>query len=227
MGVAALLSPEPRPARTRALLVAVVALNAVDLLLTYERTFWVATLLALAVLALRSAPRQRMRALIVGPALLAVVVAGFAAVAPRDVAAARERLLSLGQYDRDLSVRFRVTESQAVMSEVESRTLGGSGLGATIVWGRAYEGVRPTVESFAHNGYLWLAWKLGVPAAALLVLLLGAASLLRGPPGALRNGAQASLLLLLVASFTFPAFNALAITAAMGVLVAVSTEGPS
>jgi O-antigen/teichoic acid export membrane protein len=220
MGVAALLSDELRSARARALVVVVVALNAIDLLLTYERTFWVATLLALVVLALRSAPRQRMRALIAGPALVTIAVAGLAIVAPRDVAAARERLVSLGQYDSDLSVRFRLTESRNVMSAIEGRTLTGSGLGATIVWGRAYEGVRPTVESFAHNGYLWLAWKLGIPAAALLVLLLGAAALLRGPPGA-----QAALLLLLVASVTFPAFNALGITASMGVLLALSTEG--
>jgi O-antigen ligase len=154
-------------------------------------------------------------------------VAGLAIVAPRDVAAARERLVSLSQYDSDLSVRFRVTETRNVMSAIEGRTLTGSGLGATIVWGRAYEGVRPTVESFAHNGYLWLTWKLGVPAAALLVLLLCAAVLLRGPPVPLRAGAQAALLLLLVASVTFPAFNALGITASMGVLLALCTEvGP-
>ena len=219
MGVAALLSDELRSARARALVVVVVALNTIDLLLTYERTFWVATLLAIVVLGLRSAPRQRTRVLVVGPALLAIAIAGLAAVAPRDVAAARERLVSLGQYDSDLSVRFRLTESRNVMSAIEGRALTGSGLGATIVWGRAYEGVPPTVESFAHNGYLWLAWKLGIPAAALLVLLFGAVVLLRGPPGA-----QAALLLLLIASVTFPAFNALGITASMGVLLALSTE---
>jgi hypothetical protein len=57
------------------------------------------------------------------------------------------------------------------------------------------------------------------------VLLVAAVSS-RGPPattnaGALRAGAQAALLLLLTASVTFPAFNTLGITAAMGVLVAL------
>ena len=126
-------------------------------------------------------------------------------------------------------MRFRLTETQHVIREIESHALAGSGLGATILWGRAYEGVRPTTESFAHNGYLWLTWKLGAPVAALLVLLLGAAVVLRGPPpttmlGALRGGAQASLLLLLVASVTFPAFNALGITAVMGVLLALCAQ---
>jgi O-antigen/teichoic acid export membrane protein len=222
MGVAALLS---RELRARALVVVMVALNAVGLLLTYERTFWVATLLALAVLVARSAPRQRVRALVAGPALVGLALAVLAVAAPRDVEAAGERLLSIGQYDRDLSVRFRLTETRHVMGEIERHPLAGAGLGATILWGRAYEGVRPTTESFAHNGYLWLAWKLGAPAAALLVLLLGAAVLLRGPPDAMRLGAQASLLLLLVASVTFPAFNTLGITATMGVLLALCAQG--
>ncbi|HEX5622361.1 MAG TPA: O-antigen ligase family protein, partial [Solirubrobacteraceae bacterium] len=226
MAVAALLSPEVRTLRSRALLVTVVALNAVDLLLTYERTFWVATVIALGFLALRATPPQRVRALTLGPALVGIAVAGMALAAPRDLAAARERLVSLGQYDSDLSVRYRLTETRNVVQAIDAHPVAGSGLGATILWGRPYEGVRPTTESFAHNGYLWLVWKLGAPAAALLVVLLVAAVLSRGPPaittaGALRVGAQAALLLLLIGSVTFPAFNALGITAVMGVLLAL------
>jgi hypothetical protein len=44
--------------------------------------------------------------------------------------------------------------------------------------------------------------------------------------GALRGGAQAALLLLLLASITFPAFEALGITAVMGLLVALSLASP-
>lgn len=226
MGVAALLSHEVRSRRARALLVAVVALNAAGLLLTYERTFWVATMIALAFVALRATPRQRRRALLLGPPVVAVALAALAVSAPRELTAARERLLSLGQYGSDLSVRFRLTETRNVTKAIEAHPIAGSGLGASILWGRAYEGVRPTSASFAHNGYLWLIWKLGAPAAALLLALIGAALLSRGPPattttGAVRVGAQAALLLLLIASVTFPAFNTLGISAVMGVLVAL------
>ena len=226
MGVAALMSHQVQSARARALLAAVVALNAVDLVLTYERTFWIATLLALGVLALRASPGERVRALTVGTALVALTLAGMAIVSPRDLTAARERLASLGNYGTDLSVRYRLTESRHVMAQIRAEPMLGSGLGATILWGRAYEGVRPASESFAHNGYLWLAWKLGAPATALVLLLLGAALLSRGPPrsamlGAMRGGAQAALLALLVGSITFPAFEALGITAVMGLLVAL------
>ena len=231
MGVAALLSHEVRSRGVRALLAVVVALNAAGLLLTYERTFWVATMLALVFVALRATPRQRRRALLLGPPVLAVALAALAVAAPRELTAARERLLSLGQYGSDLSVRFRLTETRNVTRAIEAHPVLGSGLGASILWGRAYEGVRPTTESFAHNGYLWLVWKLGAPAAALLLALIGAALLSRGPPatttaGAVRVGAQAALLLLLVASVTFPAFNTLGITAVMGVLVAVCAWTP-
>jgi O-antigen/teichoic acid export membrane protein len=227
MGVAALLSAEVRSTRTRALLALVVALNTVDLVLTYERTFWVATLLALALLTVRAGRPQRARAVVVGGALIAIVIGGMAVAAPRDLTAARERLVSIGEYGSDLSVRYRLTESRHVMGEIRARPLVGSGLGATILWGRAYEGVRPTTESFAHNGYLWLAWKLGLPAAGLLVLLLVVAVLWRRPRGptvleAIRGGAQAALVLLLLASLTFPAFEALGITAVMGVLAALA-----
>jgi O-antigen/teichoic acid export membrane protein len=226
MGAAALLSHELRSRRARALLVAVVALNAAGLLLTYERTFWVATLLGLAFVALRATPAQRRRVLVVGPPVLAAGLAALAFGAPREWTAAKQRALSLGQYGSDLSVRFRLTETRNVMGAIEAHPLAGSGLGATILWGRPYEGVRPAEESFAHDGYLWLAWKLGLPAAVLLLLLVGAAVLSRGPPatttaGAVRLGAQAGLLLLLVASVTFPAFATLGITAVMGVMVAL------
>jgi O-antigen ligase len=227
LGVAALLSDQLRGTGARALVGLIVALNAIDLILTYERTFWVATLLALAILALRAGREQRVRAVVVGAALIAVAIGGMAVAAPRDLTAARERLLSIGQYGTDLSVRYRLTESRHVIDEIGARPLLGSGLGATILWGRAYEGVTPSTESFAHNGYLWLAWKLGVPGAALLVLLLAVAVLWRRPRGptlleAVRGGAQAALILLLLASFTFPAFEALGITAVMGVLAALA-----
>jgi O-antigen/teichoic acid export membrane protein/O-antigen ligase len=227
MGVAALLSEQLRSASTRALLALVVVLNAIDLVLTYERTFWVATLLALAVLAVRAGREQRARVVAVGGVLIALVLGGMAVATPRDLTAARERLMSLGEYDTDLSVRYRLTESRHVLEQIHAQPLLGSGLGATILWGRAYEGVRPSEESFAHNGYLWLAWKLGLPLAALLVLLFAVAVLWRRPRGptmleALRGGAQAALLLLLLASFTFPAFEALGITAVMGVLAALA-----
>ena len=51
-----------------------------------------ATLLALALLAVRAGRLQRARAVVVGGALIAIVIGGMAVAAPRDLTAARERL---------------------------------------------------------------------------------------------------------------------------------------
>jgi cytochrome b561 len=81
-------------------------------------------------------------------------------------------------------------------------------------------------------------WKMGFFAAALLFALLGWAVISRAPPRrdtqlrALHIGAQAALLVLLLSSITFPAFNSVSITATLGVLLALcfaprTTAGPA
>jgi uncharacterized membrane protein YoaK (UPF0700 family) len=87
---------------------------------------------------------------------------------------------------------------------------------------------RPLVDRrYSENGYLWLAWKVGIPAAALICLVLVAAMTARGrqrlpdaPGRALAVGAQASLVALAVANLTFPSFSQIAITGVIGVLAA-------
>jgi hypothetical protein len=80
---------------------------------------------------------------------------------------------------------------------------------------------------YSHVGYLWLAWKLGIPAAVLLVLLMLAAALWRGPPpgaeplvSSVRAGCQAALFAALVISVSFPVFNSLQASCAVGLLLA-------
>jgi O-antigen ligase len=125
-------------------------------------------------------------------------------------------------------VKYRTAESSNVLRQIKAHPVIGSGLGASIFWGQPWDLEPPARETFAHNGYLWLAWKLGIPAAAILYLLL-AMSLglfIRSRRGALfeavQKGARASLLILAIGSVTLPAYNQLSITAALGVLMAIS-----
>jgi O-antigen ligase len=151
-----------------------------------------------------------------------------AVMAPRDLVTAQQRLLSLGQYTSDNSVRYRVVESRFVIDRIRAHPVEGSGLAATIFWGRPWDQVPPKTYPFAHNGYLWLAWKIGIPSAALLVILFGSAVFLRAPPGdddldrALRHGAQGALAGLLLATVTFPSVSSLSITPVMGLLLAIA-----
>lgn len=230
---AVLLSGRVASTGARVALIAVLVLNAVCAVLTFERTFWLATLLGMGVLVVRAGGMQRLRALILGPVAAVLVLVALAAVSPNTLTTARERFLSLGQYGNDPSLSYRLRESRFVLQEIAERPVVGSGLAATIYWGRPAEGVPPEPREYSHNGYLWLAWKLGIPAAVLLVVALALAAVRpRVPDGdpvvaATVAGSQAALLTLLAVSVTFPAFNALSITSVMGFLVAMALLPPA
>lgn len=218
--------------RARRWVLVVLVLNGAGLLLTFERTFWVATVFCAALVIVRAGHVQRVKALVVVPLLAIVGLVGLSLVAPGELATARERLLSIGQAASSDSIRYRIVESRHVLDLIEKHPVAGSGFGAKVYWGRPWQRVRPRYYTYTHNGYLWIAWKLGIPAAVLLLLLIAAAVAMRAPPAmpplerAMRNGAQGGLLMLLIASATFPSFNTQAITAVMGLLLAVSLLPP-
>lgn len=226
---AVLVSGGIRHRGVQCLLAAIVLLNVVCVLLTYERTFWVATGVACVGVVLMSGARARRLALRWAGAG-AVVLVAIATIAPGEARTAVERLVSVAQVSTDESFTSRLVESRAVGAAIRDQPITGSGFGATITWGE--EDVFGTVTTpFVHNGYLWLAWKIGIPAAAFVVLLLCWAILRRAPNDdaaewrALRRGCQTSLLALLLVCLTFPAFDALGITATMGLLAAISLSG--
>ena len=227
LGFAALTSGAIRSRAGQIALLAVVGLNAIGLLLTYERTFWVATLLALGFIAVRAGFAQRLRVVVLTIGLVIVVAPVLSTVAPGSLSAASERLLSLNQYGNDDSVRYRLQEGRHVVDKIQEHPLIGWGLADQIFYGLPWLQTPPTAEYFAHNGYLWLAWKIGIPAALLLFAVIAWAVIARPPPTldplhrSVRLGAQAALLVMLVVSITFPSFSALNITAVSGVLLAI------
>ncbi|HYH59633.1 MAG TPA: O-antigen ligase family protein [Thermoleophilaceae bacterium] len=226
LAAAALISGGIRSRLGVAAAVVVLLLNLGGLLLTYERTFWVTTALGLLLVIAMSTGRARLRALIWVPLALVAFFAVMSTIAPETLGAARERLLSLGRYQSDNSLRYRLVESRHVIDEIEKAPVFGSGLAAEIYWGRAWEQVPPESHTFAHNGYLWVTWKAGLVGAlllfgALLFVLIG-----RAPPEpspllrTLRTGAKAALLALLLSSVTFPSFTQLSSAAVIGMLAA-------
>jgi O-antigen ligase len=195
--LAALLSERRRSANETWLLLAILGLNGICLVLTFERAFWLATIFGVMIVVLRTGRVRRARAIVWGIAALLVVSAAFSVVAPGQATAVRERFLSLGQGGSDTSVNYRLIESRHVIEKIHEHELTGSGLGATIYWGRPAEGVPPSFQVYSHNAYLRLAWKLGIP-AALIVLALFLVALsgrrTRDPSNAvLHSGARAGL----------------------------------
>lgn len=233
LAYAALVSGALRSFSSRVAVLVVLSLNAVSMLLTFERSFWVGAVVAVAFVSLRLGGRSRLRALVWTPLGVLLGVAALAAVAPGEFVTARERLLSINQYGSDNSLRYRLIESQHVVAKIKERPIVGSGLADTIWWGRPYAGVPPESYAFSHNGYLWMAWKLGIPLTALLVTLILLAIFWRGPPGedrllrAVRAGCQGGLLALLIINVTWPAFRILSITPAIGLFVAICAVSPA
>lgn len=227
LSAGALISGEVRSRLARLSVSAVLALNAVSLLLTFERTFWVVTVLGIAVVFLRIGRAQRGRAILWTVIIAVVALAVTSEVSPRTLQTASARLLSIGQYETDSALRYRRVESEHVLREFAKAPVVGSGLGASIWWGQPWYQVPPTSQTYVHNGYLWLVWKLGLVGCPVLLLAILLSIAWRGPPeggplfAAVRVGAQASLLALLIAAITFPTFTASGITTAMGVLVAI------
>jgi len=226
LAFAALLSGGVRGTAVRALLIACIAMNTVCVLLTFERTFWVVTIVACAFVVAKASPGRRARAIALAPVLFLAGMVPLAVLAPETLTTARERLVSLNQYNNDSSVAYRVRESQQVIEEIRVSPLTGSGLGASVWWGRPASGVPPEVHYFAHNGYLWSVWKLGIPIAVLLWGSMLLAILRRGRAdggqltAGLAAGSQASLLALAIAAVTFPGVASKTITATMGLLLA-------
>lgn len=228
LSLTALTAGHRRSLRSQALLAAVGVLNVIALLLTYERTFWVATVLAFGFTMVKAGGAQRLRGLIWAGTAVILMFAALSTLAPGELGAARERLLSLSQYGSDNSVQYRLVESRHVLHEISSKPWIGSGLAATIFWGRPWVNVPPETFTFSHNGYLWLIWKVGIFAALLLWIPLGRAIVSRTPAEddelfhATRHGCQGALLVLIVVNVTFPAFSQIGIAPTMGLLMAVA-----
>jgi O-antigen ligase/polysaccharide polymerase Wzy-like membrane protein len=226
MCLAILVSGGVRSRWIRIALLTALVLNAASCLVTFERTFWLDALLGVCLVLVRAPSVQRLKAFLVAPIVIILAIGALAILAPRELTTAHQRLLSIGQYSSDTSVRYRLDESRFVIDRIRAHPVAGSGLAASIFWGRPWEQVAPKGYVFSHDGYLWLAWKVGVPAAALLVLLFGAALFLKASPGeeqlgrALRQGAQGAIAGLLLATITFPTFNNLLVTPLMGLLLA-------
>jgi hypothetical protein len=233
LALAVLVFGSIRSPAGRLSVLAVLVLNVIGLVLTYERAFWVASLAGVLLIAVKASPTGRRRMVLWAPIVTLMAFLVLSTVGPETLATAKERLLSVGQYATDQAVRYRVVETGIVMDEVRDRPITGSGLGATIFLGQGSLDAPPEPKSYTHNGYAWLAWKIGVPAAALLWLLLAACVLPRARPDrrslwpGVAVGCQAALVTLIVVTFAFPTFNMIAITPTIGLLVALLVVSPN
>jgi hypothetical protein len=89
---------------------------------------------------------------------------------PASFAAVYYRLTSIGEeIDHGYSAQWRIWEAEAMLPHIEAHPLGGVGLGADYKGARGST-LRPELNRYVHNAYLYMAGKLGLPA---LFLFLG------------------------------------------------------
>jgi O-antigen ligase/polysaccharide polymerase Wzy-like membrane protein len=232
VSLAVLTGAPPHSFVARALLLATFAANGLAVVLTFERTVLVVTLLGFALVFLFGTGRQRLRVVAWAPPVLAASLVIVALASPGLVPAYAQRVSSLTSLNADPSLLYRIEESRVVGRQIAQRPLVGSGLGATILIGRPGTNVPIAPRRFAENGYQWLAWKLGLPAAVLLWALLALAILARGRRSdpsfdrTLRRGCQAALVALAVVTLTFPSFNDLEAAPVIGLLAALALSRP-
>jgi hypothetical protein len=229
MCFAALALGELRSWPLRIALFAGLALNAACCLVTFERTFWLDAIAGIAIVAIMARGR-RPRVLVTLVTSAAIAIGILSAISPQTLTTAGQRLLSIGAYASDASVRYRVVESQFVYAQIRAHPVDGSGLGATIFWGQPWAQVPPKAQHYSHDGYLWLAWKLGIPAAAILLVMLVGSIFGRSLPDeeplsrALRLGARGAIVGLLLASITFPSFSQLSVVPVIGLMLAIAVS---
>jgi O-antigen/teichoic acid export membrane protein len=232
LSLAAVTGAPPRAAPARALLLATFATNSLAIVLAFERTIVFVTLIGFALVFVRATAGQRLRMLAWAPPVVGIGLVLVALASPGVLPAFAQRLSTLTALRSDPSVLYRLDESRIVGRQIAAHPLAGSGLGATILIGRPGTNVPLAPRRFAENGYQWLAWKVGLPAAALLWALLALAILVRGGRGephadaVLRCGCQTALAVLAIATLTFPSFNDLEVAPAAGLVAALALCRP-
>ena len=158
--------------------------------LTFNRSFWVQTTLALFLLGCLVGRRNRQSLIAWGlvAAVLGAVVLFLALQKPGSQAAGLVgaffgRLGTLGERGtlREGSLQFRYIENEYALSQIRSHPLIGLGFGARyrprdtrLDWGEEWD-----AEAYIHNGHLWILLKSG-PLGYLCLLWLSLAFLIRG-----------------------------------------------
>lgn len=170
-----------RPARSRALpfLLALVGLAA--LYITFLRGAWLAAALALGVIMvllpgrLRRWIALRSTILVLCSAVTIFATRTLLSTNSHPASAGAARVATLFHSDQDVSAQHRLAEWREATREISAHPLVGMGLGATITFvSPMYNDVEQAsgvhfTTSYIHNSYLWLALKLGIPAAAAFV----------------------------------------------------------
>lgn len=146
----------------------------VGILLTFGRTTFAAVLVCVSLLVWWLNPRKIPP--LVGLLVVTVAIGSFLAITwkPESFYAVLYRLTSVGEeLDYGYSAQWRFWEVDAMLPHIQAHPLLGIGLGADYK-GVSGSSLRPELNRYMHNAYLYMAGKMGLPALAFFLLSMAA-----------------------------------------------------
>jgi hypothetical protein len=149
---------------------AVAGLLFVGIVLTFGRTTFAAVLLCGVLVVWWLNPRKMPQ---LASVLVLTVAGGSAAAAflkPDSFAAVYHRMTSISaEINYGYSAQWRFWEAEAVLPHIQAHPFAGIGLGADYK-GAGGSSARPDLNRYVHNGYLYMAGKMGLPALGFFLL---------------------------------------------------------
>jgi len=136
---------------------------ALEIIGTFGRGLWATTLLGLFLIGWWLGTRNLVKMVLAGTAIAAVALAAISVIKPDFLAAAATRAFSFQEEVKEgSSLNYRYTENRNVIQRLSKQPLG-IGLGG-MVHPKFNSIMDDNLRRYVHNGYLYLAAKLGVVA---------------------------------------------------------------
>jgi O-antigen ligase len=146
----------------------------VGIVLTFGRTTFAAVLICALLVVWWLNPKKLPQLLTF---LMVVVGLGSAVAAywkPDSFAAVAYRLTSISEeIDHGYSAQWRIWEAEAMLPKIKEHPLLGVGLGADYKGSRGSK-LRPDLNRYVHNAYLYMGGKMGLPALLFFLLFMAA-----------------------------------------------------
>lgn len=197
---------------------ALLVLSLVGMILALVRGYWIGLAAGIVFLLVVSRVQQRVRLVVGGLFLLAVIMGSMALLNPALFDSVVTRAAAIGAYADDTSIQYRLIENRAVMRQIEARPVLGNGFGTSYLFDFSRYGVAPFQKVYIHNNYLWFAQRMGLIGLGLFVWMMVAflvswrglrRHFVGGDPYlvGLVVGSRVMIVSLLVVSISSPQFN--------------------
>lgn len=147
----------------------------VALILTFSRTFWLIIIIMIMILFFFLPNKKKISMLKVGIVLVTISIAGFFILLGDKTemiyTLIENRFASSSAGTKDVSLRSRYVEWDYALKEIKQYPLSGKGMGNQVHFFNILSGITFHTPNI-HNGYIFMAYKLGIPMALLYLSFL-------------------------------------------------------